>query len=170
MWINIQIWVWCFKLLLSYWWIIMCLWMMSRKNNLIQIKTTNNDNVTIAYSREDLVQIGNTVRLNRKLNRLSPETCFKIRTLRLNNIPRKRKQQRKRAGRCRNLAQLGSDPSNLINIRCIPNVKNKVKIGCFTVNSRSLHNKEICVWEFIWKEEMDFGVITETWYKDENWL
>ena len=45
-----------------------------------------------------------------------------------------------------------------------------VKIGCFTVNARSLHNKEINVWEFIWKEEMDFGVITETWYKDDNWL
>ena len=97
MWINIQIRVWCFKLFLSYWWIIMCLWMMSRKNNLIEIKTTNNDNVTIAYSREDLVQIGNTVRLNRKLNRLSPETCFKIRTLRLNNIPRKRKQRGKKS-------------------------------------------------------------------------
>ena len=109
MWINIQIWIWCFKLLLSYWWIIMCLWMMSRKNNLIQIQTINNDNMTIAYSREDLVQIGNTVRLNRQLNRLSPKTCFKIRILRLNNIPRKRKQWGKRAGRCRNLAQLGSN-------------------------------------------------------------
>ena len=44
------------------------------------------------------------------------------------------------------------------------------KIGCFTVNARSLHNKEINVWEYIWKEEMDFGVITETWYKDDNRL
>ena len=148
----------------------MCLWMMSRKNNLIQIQTINNDNVIIAYSREDLVQIGNTVRLNRQLNRLSPKTCFKIRILRLNNIPRRRKQWGKRAGRCRNLAQLGPNPSNLINIQCIPNVRNMVKIGCFTVNARSLHNKEISVREFIWKEEMDFGVITETWYKDDNWL
>ena len=45
-----------------------------------------------------------------------------------------------------------------------------VKIGCFTVNARSLHNKEINVHEYIWNEEMDFGVITETWYKDDNWL
>ena len=148
----------------------MCWWMMSRKNNLIQIQTINNDNVTIAYSREDLVQIGNIVRLDRHLNRLPPKTCFKIRILRLNNIPRRRKQWGKRAGRCRNLAQLGPNLSNLINIRCIPNVRNMVKIGCFTVNARSLHNKEINVWEYIWKEEMDFGVITETWYKDDNWL
>ena len=46
--------------------------------------------------------------------------------------------------------------------------RNMVKISCFTVNARSLHNKEISVWEFIWKEEMDFGVITETWYKDDK--
>ena len=45
-----------------------------------------------------------------------------------------------------------------------------VKISCFTVNARSLYNKEINVCEYIWNEEMDFGVITETWYKDDNWL
>ena len=126
--------------------------------------------MTIAYSREDLVQIGNIVRLDRHLNRLPPKTCFKIRILRLNNIPRSRKQHGKRGGRCRNLAQLGPNLSNLINIRCIPNVRNMVKIGWFTVNAKSLHNKEINVQEYIWKEEMDFGVITETWYKDDNWL
>ena len=45
-----------------------------------------------------------------------------------------------------------------------------VKIGYFPVNARSLYNKEINVCEYIWNEEMDFGVITETWYKDDNWL
>ena len=59
--------------------------------------------------------IGNIVRLDRHLNRLPPKTCFKIRILRLNNIPR-RKQWGKRAGRCKNLAQLGPNLSNLINI------------------------------------------------------
>ena len=29
---------------------------------------------------------------------------------------------------------------------------------------------EINVCEYIWNEEMDFGVITEIWYKDDNWL
>ena len=168
MWFNIRI--WCFKLFLSYWWMIIYWWTMSRKNNLIQIQTINNDDVTIAYSREDLVQIGNIVRHDRHLNRLPPEACFKIRILRLNNIPKVRKQWGKRAGRCRNLAQPGSNLGNLINIQCIPNVRNMVKIGCFTVNARSLHNKEINVWEYISKEEMDFRVITETWYKDDNWL
>ena len=51
---------------------------MSRKNNLIQIQTINNDDVTIAYLREDLVQIGNIVRHDRHLNRLPPEACFKL--------------------------------------------------------------------------------------------
>ena len=60
--------------------------------------------MTIAYSREDLVQIGNIVRNDGSLNRLPPNTCYKIRILRLNNIPKRRKQQRKRAGRCKNLA------------------------------------------------------------------
>ena len=45
-----------------------------------------------------------------------------------------------------------------------------VKISCFTVNARSLYNKEINVCEYIWNKEMDFRVITETWYKDDNWL
>ena len=145
MWFNIRIWIWCYKLLLNYWWIIICWWMMSRNNNLIQIKTINNDNVTITYSREDLAQIGNIVRFDRCLNRLPPKTCFRIRILRLNNIPRRRKNRGKRAGRCRNLAQPGPNPYNLINIQCIPNVRNMVKISCFTVNARSLHNKEISV-------------------------
>ena len=35
-----------------------------------------------------------------------------------------------------------------------------VKIGCFTLNARSLYNKEINVHEYIWNKEMDFGVIT----------
>ena len=29
---------------------------------------------------------------------------------------------------------------------------------------------EINVCEYIWNKEMDFGVITETWFKDDNWL
>ena len=95
---------------------IICWWMMSRKNSLIQIQTINNDNVTITYSREDLVQIGNIVRHDQNLNRLPPKTCYKIRILRLNNIPKRRKQWGKRAGRYRNLAQLGPNLSNLINI------------------------------------------------------
>ena len=84
----------------------MCWWMMSIKNNLIQIQNINNDNVTIAYSREDLVQIGNIVRHDRHLNRIPPKACFKIRILKLNNIPRRRKQQGKEledVGICPNL-------------------------------------------------------------------
>ena len=61
---------------------IICWWMMSRKNNLIQIQTTNNDNVTIACLREDVVQIGNIVRHDQHLNRLQPKACYKIRILR----------------------------------------------------------------------------------------
>ena len=45
-----------------------------------------------------------------------------------------------------------------------------VKIGCFTVNARSLYNKEVNVCEYIWNKEMDFRVVKETWYKDNNWL
>ena len=70
----------------------------------------------ITYSREDLVQIGNIVRHDQSLNRLQSNTCYKIRILRLNNIPKRRKQRRKRGGRYKNLAQLGPNLSNLINI------------------------------------------------------
>ena len=124
----------------------------------------------IIYSKEDLVQIGNIVKQDGSLNRLQSKTCYKIRILRLNNIPKRRKQRRKRAGRYKNLAQLGPNLSNLINISHIPNVRNMVKISCFTVNARSLYNKEINVCEYIWNKEMDFGVIIETCYKDDNWL
>ena len=73
----------------------------------------------ITYSREDLVQIGNIVRHDQSLNRLQSNTCYKIRILRLNNIPKRRKQRRKKAGRYKNLAQLGPNLSNLINIQHI---------------------------------------------------
>ena len=72
--------------------------------------------VIITYSREDLVQIGNIVKHDQSLNRLQPNTCYKIRIFRLNNIPKRKKQRRKRAGRYKNLAQLGPNLSNLINI------------------------------------------------------
>ena len=37
------------------------------------------------------------------------------------------------------------------------------------VNSRSLSNKEIHVRNFILDNGMDFGIVTETWYKDDSW-
>ena len=141
------------------------------QGNAYKVNQHSGHSTTIITSlREDLVQIGNIVKHDRSLNRLQPNTCYKIRILRLNNIPKRKKQRRKRAGRYKNLAQLGPNLSNLINIQHISNVRNMVKIGCFTVNTRSLYNKEINVCEYIWNEELDFRVITETWYKDENWL
>ena len=51
---------------------------------------------SIHYTRQCLVQIGEKVKHNRQINRLSPSTCANIRNLRLNNIP-KRRQRKKRA-------------------------------------------------------------------------
>ena len=122
-----------------------------------------------SYTRQCLVKIGEKVKHDRQINRLSPSTCANIRNLRLNNIP-KRKQRKKRAEKRKVIRQNGINLDNLIKIKCIPKQTSRIGIRCFTVNSRSLNNKEIHVRNFILDNAMDFGIVTETWYKDDSWV
>ena len=131
-------------------------------------KGHNQSTKSISYTRQCLVQIGEKVKHDRQINRLSPSTCANIRNLRLNNIP-KRKQRRKRAGKRKVIRQNGTNLDNLIKIKCIPKQNSRIGIKCFTVNSRSLSNKEMHVRNFILDNGMDFGIVTETWYKDDSW-
>ena len=124
---------------------------------------------SISYTRQCLVQIGEKVKHDRQINCLSPSTCANIRNLQLNNIP-KRKQRKKRAEKRRVIRQNGINLDNLIKIKCIPKQTSRIGIRCFTVNSRSLNNKEIHVRNFILDNAMDFRIVTEMWYKDDSWV
>ena len=80
----------------------------------------NQSTKSISYTRQCLVQTGEKVKHDRRINCLSPSTCANIRNLWLNNIP-KRKQRRKRAGKRKVIRQNGTNLDNLIKIKCYPN-------------------------------------------------
>ena len=89
MWLSIRI--WCFELFLSY------LWMMSRKDNLIQIQTTTTNNYSSVgnlYTLDELWQIKERVEHDRTLSIISPEIVNCIRKLKI----RKRRNRGKRGG------------------------------------------------------------------------
>ena len=82
--------IWCFQLFfLSY------MWIMSRKNNLIQIQTVNNNNYSAVgkpYTVDQLWQIKERVEQDRTLWIISPEAVNTIRKLRI----QKRRKRGKR--------------------------------------------------------------------------
>ena len=95
MWWSISI--WCFELVLN------CLWMMSRKNNLIYIQTTtivtatntsNHSSTEYLYTPNQLWQIKDRVDQDRTLGNIPPEIANSIRKLKL----QKRKTRGKRGG------------------------------------------------------------------------
>ena len=72
-------------------------------------------------------------------------------------------------GRRKVIRQNGTNLDNLMKINCIPKQNSRIGIKCFTVNSRSLSNKEIHVRSITLDNGMDFGIVTEMWYKDDSW-
>ena len=80
-----------FSIFLSY------MWMMSRRNNLIYIQTTNTNNYSFAgnsYTLDQLWQIKERVELDRTLSIISPQTVNLIRKLRI----QKRRNRQKKGG------------------------------------------------------------------------
>ena len=136
---------------------------------LVHLRDITNQLNLSAIQDNALLQIGEKVKHDRRINCLSPSTCANIRNLQLNNIP-KRKQRRKRAEKGKIVRQNGINLDNLIKIRCIPQQNSRIGIKCFTGNSRSLNNKEIHVRNFILENAKDFGIVTEMWYKDDSWV
>ena len=89
MWWSIKI--WCFEPFLSY------LWMMSRKNNLIQIQTTTTNNYSSVgnlYTIDQLWQMKERVEQDRTLSIISPEI---VNCIRKQSI-QKRRNRGKRGG------------------------------------------------------------------------
>ena len=89
MWLSIRI--WCFELFLSY------LWMMSRKNNLIQIQTTTTNNYSSVgniYTLDQLWKIKERVEQDRTLSIISPEIVNLIRKLRIQKRRNRGKEKR----------------------------------------------------------------------------
>ena len=87
----IRIRIWCFQFFLSY------MWIMSRRNNLIYIQTTNTNNHSSAgnsYTLDQLWQIKERVELDRTLSIISLERVNLIRKLRI----QKRRNRGKRGG------------------------------------------------------------------------
>ena len=67
---------------------------------------------------------------------------FSYMNIKLNKIKSKDwKQPRNRGGRKKYITQNGVNLKNLHKIKCVPQMKNKVNMNMFTVNSRSIQGK-----------------------------
>ena len=79
-------------------------------------------------------------------------------------------QRGKRAGRNRGkvMKQTGINTDNIIWIKCIPTQEFTKNISFFTANCRSAlkSGRDTQVKNFMIEENIDFGVLTETWFQD----
>ena len=112
----IRIRIWCFQFFLSY------MWIMSRRNHLIYIQTTNTNNHSSTgnpFTLDQLQQIKERVELDRTLSIISPETVNLIRKLKI----QKRRNRGKRGAVKVHHAILSMKRSVNINniIQCKPN-------------------------------------------------
>ena len=171
MWWSIRI--WCFELFLSY------LWMMSRKNNLIPIRTTTTSNYSSArnlYTLNQLWQIKDRVDQDRTLSTISPEIVNSIRKPKL----QKRRTRGKRGGTKRHYPILTEKRSININniIQCKPigatscDRELRKKLGLSLVNIQSIKNKHTNLLDNLVENKIDICIVTETWLTDDDkvWL
>ena len=165
--------IWCFELFLSY------MWMISRKNNLIQIKTINNNNyssVGNSYTLDQLWQIKERVELDRTQSIISPETVNSIRKLRI----QKRRKRASRGGVKVYHAKLARKRS--VNINNIIQCKPKCLISCYkelrknlgltVINIWSIKNKDTNLLDHLVDNKTDICIVTETWLNEDDkiWL
>lgn len=132
----------------------------------------------IQYSRNALMNIGNTVKHRKSCKRLQLEVILKVRTLKLQ---RRRCKRGKRGGfeqrRRRMLAEQyrGVNRINLIEIQlekdCHVKTRSKhLSIGL--ANMRSVKNKDLLLKDNLVEENIDMCVLTETWLNnnDQHWI
>ena len=143
MWWSISI--WCFELFLN------CLWMMSRKNNLIYIRattiitatnTSNHSSTEYLYTPNQLWQIKDRVDQDRTLGNIPPEIANSIRKLKL----QKRKTRGKRGGTKKHYSIPVEKRS--ININNIIQCKRTGATSCYRELRKNLGLSLINIWSF----------------------
>ena len=71
------------------------------------------------------------------------------------------------------IKQTGINIDNIIRIKCIPTQEFTKNVSFFTANCRSAlkSGRDTQVRNFMIEKDIDFGVLTETWFQDatENW-
>ena len=165
--------IWCFELFLSY------LWIMSRKNNLIQIQTATTNNYSSVgnlYTLDQLWQIKERVELDRTLSIISTEIVNLIRKLRI----QKRRNRGKRGGLKMHYPILAKKRSININniIQCIPkcltscDMELRKNLGLTVINIPSIKNKHTNLMDHLVENKTDICIVTETWLteNDKIWL
>ena len=165
--------IWCFQFFLSY------MWIMSRRNNLIYIQTTNTNNYSSAgnsYTLDQLWQIKERVELDRTLSIISPETVNLIRKLRI----QKRRNRGKRSGVEVHHAIISRKRSvNINNIiqckpKCVINCDKELRknLGLTVINIWSIKNKDTNLLDHLVENKTDICTVTETWPKEDDkiWL
>ena len=115
------------------------------------------------YTRQQLLDIKNIVKLDNRYSRIPFETINLVRKFKINKHPSKLDGERP------TIKQTKIQPNNLVNIEIKEDskiVSQHVRIA--TVNTRSIKNKAELVLENSHLQNLDFLAVTETWLKDTD--
>ena len=115
------------------------------------------------YTRQQLLDIKNLVKLDNRYSKIPFETINLVRKFKINKCPSKLDRERP------TIKQTKIQPSNLVNIEIREDsklVSNHIRIA--TVNTRSIKNKVELVLENSNLQNLDFLAVTETWLKDTD--
>ena len=115
------------------------------------------------YTRQQLLDIKNLVKLDNRYSKIPFETINLVRKFKINKRPSKLDRERP------TIKQTKIQPSNLVNIEIREDsklVSNHIRIA--TVNTRSIKNKVELVLENSNLQNLDFLAVTETWLKDTD--
>ena len=115
------------------------------------------------YTRQQLLDIKNLVKLDNRYSKIPFETINLVRKFKINKCPSKLDRERP------TIKQTKIQPSNLVNIEIKEDsklVSNHIRIA--TVNTRLIKNKVELVLENSHLQNLDFLAVTETWLKDTD--
>ena len=115
------------------------------------------------YTRQQLLDIKNLVKLDNRYSKIPFETINLVRKYKINKHPSKLDRERP------TIKQTKIQPNNLVNIEIREDnklVSNHIRIA--TVNTRSIKNKVELVLENSNLQNLDFLAVTETWLKDTD--
>ena len=148
--------------------------------NLIQIEITYNQsartinatevNKIEPYACAQLHEIGNTVKHDKKLHKLSPTTVKMIRHLRLHQ----RKLRGKRGGIIKLIKDRpnGINKDNITDIHITKNhtIQRSKHFTTLLINIQSIKSKDNLLLDKIITNKVDMCIVTETWLKDQDQL
>ena len=131
------------------------------------------DKEYLSYSREQLLDIENRVKEDKRLCILDYDACVNIRkcSAACVNIRKCKLNKRKRGkrGGSSKQKQTGVDLKNLITAVNIDNT-NKISpnLRMCLMNTQSIKNKECTIMDYILENKIDVCFVTETWLSDDD--